>query len=111
MLTTIRSYIQQLFFTFLKSRLACIDMLLINFFLCQVFLVLNLTKEAQNHRLLARHGSDEAGKVLADSMRKVFNFYEPAGNDEENAFNIDISEEMSVDDVMNKILEVLNSIK
>ena len=44
-------------------------------------------------------------------MRKVFNFYEPAGNDEENAFNVDISEEMSVDDVMNKILEVLNSIK
>ena len=44
-------------------------------------------------------------------MRKVFNFYEPAGNDEENALNIDISEEMSVNDVMNKILEVLNSIK
>ena len=44
-------------------------------------------------------------------MRKVFKFYEPAGNDEENTFNIDISEEMSVDDVMNKILEVLNSIK
>ena len=76
-----------------------------------VFLVLNLTKEAQDHRLLARHGSDEAGKFSADLMRKVFNFYEPAGNDEENAFNIDISEEMSVNDVMNKILEVLNSIK
>jgi hypothetical protein len=84
---------------------------IIFFSLCLVFLVLNLTKEAQDHRLLARHGSDEAGKFSAELMKKVFNFYEPAGNDEENAFNIDISEEMSVDDVMNKILEVLNTIK
>ena len=81
------------------------------FSFCLVFLVLNLTKEAQDHRLLARHGSDEAGKLSADLMRKVFNFYEPAGNDEENAFNIDISEEMSVEDVMNKILEVLDNLK
>ena len=44
-------------------------------------------------------------------MRKVFDFYELAGNDEESAFNIDISEEMSVDDVMNKILEVLDNLK
>ena len=44
-------------------------------------------------------------------MRKVFDFYELAGNDEESAFNVDISEEMSVDDVMNKILEALDNLK
>ena len=48
--------------------------------------------------------------MSADCMRKVFKFYEPAGNDEENAFNIDISEEMGVDDVMNKILEVIDNL-
>ena len=51
------------------------------------------------------------GKLSAGLMRKAFNFYGLAGNDEENALNRDISKEMSVDDVMNKILEVLNSIK
>ena len=43
-------------------------------------------------------------------MRKVFNIYEPAGKHEENAYNIDITADMTIDDVMNKILKVLGKI-
>ena len=41
---------------------------------------------------------------------KVFEEFEPAGEDEENAFNIIISEDMTKEDVLNKVLEVIAKI-
>ena len=35
---------------------------------------------------------------------------EPAGDDEENAFNVTISEDMSKDDVVKKVLEIVNNL-
>ena len=69
-----------------------------------------MTKDCQDKRLLGRHGSEDAGIEAANMMRKVFNIHEPAGKHEENAYNIDITADMTVDDVMNEILNVLGKI-
>ena len=42
---------------------------------------------------------------------KVFDIYEPAGEDEEGAYNINnVTEDMTPDDVLQKVLEVIGSI-
>ena len=66
-----------------------------------IFMVLNLTKECQSKRLENRHASDgdEVGAQMADMMKRFYDLYEPAGDDEENAFNIDITEEMSIEEM------------
>ena len=51
-----------------------------------IFMVLNLTKECQGKRLENRHaGDDEAGAMFADSLKRFYDLYEPAGENEENA--------------------------
>ena len=76
-----------------------------------VFLVLNLTKEGIDKRLLARHGNDDqAGIDAANMMRNVFAGFEPAGADEKNTYNVDIDADMSIEDVMNKILKILEKL-
>ena len=69
-----------------------------------------MTEEGQNKRLLARHGSDEAGINAANMMRKVFDMYEPAGADEGNTYNVVIEVDMTIDDVMNEILKIIGRI-
>ena len=70
-----------------------------------VFIVLNLTKECQLHRVKARHG-DSMGDVFLNLMVKYAALCEPAGEDEENAYNITITEDMTRDDVIKKIVEI-----
>ena len=70
-----------------------------------VIIVLNLTKECQPHRVKARHG-DSMGDVFLNLMVKYAALCEPAGEDEENAYNITITEDMTRDDVIKKILEI-----
>ena len=76
-----------------------------------VFIVLQMTKDCQKKRLLARHGTDDPSteefvKVLND----IYDLYDSAEDDEENAYNIMITEDMSIDDVMEKVLEIVNKI-
>ena len=66
-----------------------------------------MTEECQKKRLATRHGED------LDNMSflfKVFEEFEPAGEDEENAFNITISEDMTKEDVLSKVLEIMAKI-
>ena len=73
--------------------------------------MLNLTKEGQDKKLFARHGSDDqAGIDAANMMRTIFDMYEPAGAEEKNTYNVDIDANMSIDDVMNEILKILEKI-
>ena len=66
-----------------------------------------MTEECQKKRLETRHGEDlEAMNFLFG----VFEEFEPAGEDEENAFNIIISEDMTKEDVLSKVLEVIAKI-
>ena len=69
-----------------------------------------MTEDCQDKRLLGRHGSEEAGIEAANMMRKVFHMYEPAGRDEENSYNVDITANMTIDDVMDEILSILSKL-
>ena len=61
-----------------------------------------MTKECQEKRLIDRHGND---KMAIDFLTKLYAMYEPAGDDEEKALNVTITEDMSPDDVVQKVLE------
>ena len=43
-------------------------------------------------------------------MPKMFDLYEPAGEDEEGAFNVVVTEDMSRDDVLKRVLETIAKI-
>ena len=43
-------------------------------------------------------------------MRKLFHMYEPAEKDEENSYNVDITADMTIDDVMEEILKILSKL-
>ena len=72
-----------------------------------VFITLTLTKENQLKRVKARHG-EEAGEDMFEMFNAMFKFYEGPGDGEKNTYNIDISEDMTPNDVMNKVLEILD---
>ena len=57
-------------------------------------------------RLIQRYGPEQ-GEVIATMLTKIAEFYEPAGNDEENAYNIEINEDMSPDDIIKKVMNIV----
>ena len=65
-----------------------------------IFIVLNMSKEYQEKRLINREGNS-----VIDFLTKIHHLYEPAENDEENTYNVTITEDMSPEDVVKKILE------
>ena len=70
-----------------------------------MFIVLNLTKNCQQKRLKGRHGEGENAEKTNKMFANIYDLYEPAGEDEEGAHNVTISEDMSPDDVMKLVLE------
>ena len=84
-------------------------------FLCKsigsdlVFLVLNMTKDCQMNRIKNRHG-DSFGEGLLNMLFKYAELCEPAGDDEQNAYNITITEDMNVEDVMKKVLNIVQKL-
>ena len=69
------------------------------------FIVLNMTKEFQKQRLLQRHQpGDEEG---LNFLLKLYELFEPAEDSEENAYNVSISKEMSPEDGIEKVIEIL----
>ena len=77
-----------------------------------VFIVLQMTKDCQNKRLQARHGTDDGNvEEFVKLLNAFHDLYEPAGYDEENAYNLMITEEMSIDDVMKKVWEIVEDIE
>ncbi len=71
------------------------------------FIVLNMTKECQKKRITGRHGENSP---VIDMMLKWFELYEPGGEDEPRTINVSITEDMTRDDVLNKVLEVVDKI-
>ena len=69
------------------------------------FMVLSMTKESQDKRLKARHG-DSVPESLLDFFLRFSEKCELAGEDEPNAHNIVITEDMTKEDVVNKVLEI-----
>ena len=71
-----------------------------------VFIVLGMSKECQKKRVIARHGEDFP-ETFMELLIKAADLYEPAGAEEENAFNVVITEDDSRDDVLQKIVDIL----
>ena len=71
-----------------------------------MFVVLNMTKEDQMKRIKQRHNGEEQGGVV-DWLTKLYDLFEPATDDEENTYGLDVTTEMSREDVMKKVLDIL----
>ena len=72
-----------------------------------IFVVLDMTKEDQMARLKGRHGDGEGSEVFIDLLKKSHDLYEPAQKDEPNTFAILVNKDMSRDDVVEQILQLL----
>ena len=64
-----------------------------------IFIVLNITLDCNNKRLMKRHGDNENTKLMVKKFENMIKKYEVAGDDEENAFNITITDDMTPEDV------------
>ena len=71
-----------------------------------MFIVLSMSKECQKKRGMARHGEKFLEKFMP-LLIKAAELYEPAGAEEENAFNVVITETDSQEDVLEKIVQLL----
>ena len=71
-----------------------------------IFITLTVTKENQKKRILARHGEDCSDMI--EMFIKFTEIFEGPGDGEENTYNVDITENMTPNDVMNQVLEILN---
>jgi len=72
-----------------------------------VFIVLNMTDGCRRVRLKGRHNSNGD---LPDNLSKLFQEFEPAGGGEENAYNIEVSEDMTREEVLEKVLDIIGKI-
>ena len=75
-----------------------------------VFIVLNLTKECMTERVEKRHPGDE-GKIYVDLFNRMYDAYQPAGDDEENAYNVSVDGNMSPDDVVQNVINLIEKIE
>ena len=73
-----------------------------------IFIVLNLTEECLRKRILHRHG--EVSEKLFNIYSETAKSYEPARPDEENVFGLEITENDSPQDVLQKVLKIVNDI-
>ena len=68
------------------------------------FVTLTINKEALKKRIGSRHGKDGNDSHLL----RIHKVYEPAEEDETNAFNIDLETSMTPDDVVQIIFDKLS---
>ena len=69
-----------------------------------IFMVLNITKDCTKKRLVARHG------MTPNTLIEMHKIYEKAGEDEENAFNIMIEDNMNADNVIDKVMDIIKTL-
>jgi len=69
-----------------------------------VFVILSMDLEDVKKRCMKRHSGDES---TVEFLMAAGELCEPGGEDEENAVNVVITNEMSEQDVVNKILELV----
>ena len=70
-----------------------------------IFITLSLTKESQMKRIQARHGEKSEGVIKM--LTGIYDMYELPGKNEKNTFNVDITDEMSPNDVVKKVQNIL----
>ena len=74
-----------------------------------IFIVMSLTKETTMKRLQGRFGEDENGDQFTNQCLAIYEKYEEAGDDEMNSYNLTIDENMSIDDVNDKVISIIES--
>ena len=72
-----------------------------------IFVTLTLSKETQKKRIFARHGGGEESKVIIQKLITCLNAFELPEQDEKNTYNVDITEDMSPENVMDKVLKAV----
>ena len=73
-----------------------------------VFIVLNMNQACQKKRVGARHGEGAFGETMQEALSKMYQLYHPADEDEPNAVNVEITEDMSREDVLEKVLDIIS---
>ena len=71
-----------------------------------IFILLSVSKETQQKRVAARHGS-ETGDGVTKLLFAMHDLFEPPGSDETNTFKVDIDENMTPKEVMEKVVNLL----
>ena len=67
---------------------------------------MSLTKDNQKRRIRQRDGDQDEG--YGDMVSKSFDIFERPGRCEEHTYNVDVTETMKPNDVLNQVLEILN---
>ena len=75
-----------------------------------IFVVLNLTNDCTIKRLAGRHGDGDNAEKFTNMLLEFHKFYEKAGEDEDNAFNIMIEEDMNTDNVIDKVMAIISTL-
>ena len=75
-----------------------------------VFILIGLDTEATRKRLNKRHGETEEGLIMTDFLMKVNSFYELKSADEENTYDVIVTNEMTPNDVVQKMMEIINEL-
>jgi len=72
-----------------------------------IFVILKLSEETNAARLESRHADmdEETRKTMTDLMNGMHKMYEPAGEDEDNAVDVEIGPDMDRDAVAKAVLE------
>ena len=70
-----------------------------------IFVLLSISKETQKKRISIRHGDETDG--VAKLLTAMHDLFELPGNDEKNTYNIEINEDMTPKEVMEKVLKLL----
>ena len=70
------------------------------------FVVLNMKKDEQTKRILSRHGGES--NAVTDWLTLIFDKFEPMQEDEKNAIECLITNDMSRQDVVEKVLEIVS---
>ena len=75
-----------------------------------VFLLIGLDSDATRKRLDKRHGESEEGLVMTDFLMKINSFYDLKAADEDNTYDVIVTEEMTPNDVVLKMMEIINEL-
>ena len=65
-----------------------------------------MSKEDQIERIKGRHGNEE---MFVNMLTKCYDFFEPAGEDEPNTIPLLITKDMTRDDVVDKIIQLVKN--
>ena len=74
-----------------------------------IFITLSISAELQIDRIKSRHGTVVTDEYI-DSLLKFGQLCEKAGENEENTFDITVTENVSIEDFANKIVSLVNGI-